>query len=255
MPHLDPQANLDSQTSSTLPGWNIRGIDFCIFICLTLSCMAILSMLGARIGNWYQPSQESGELSLFTQLGAAFGMQLGLGVGYLVFTSIVKRARPALPAQTPIARAIVVGLKWLLIGYLAAIAVGFLWTESLTLLGFEKTMQEAVRLATEVDTLSERLVTFAVVAVAAPICEELVFRGAVFRFLQHRIHLYGALGLSALVFAALHLSLFSFAPLLAIGIALALAYRESGTLLSSMTFHSAFNTINFAIIINFPELV
>jgi CAAX protease family protein len=79
--------------------------------------------------------------------------------------------------------------------------------------------------------------------VVAPVAEEFIFRfflyGVIRRYLGRSIGLI----VSALLFAAVHVHLPSFAPLFALGICFTLAYEWSGSLLVSMTMHAIFNAI------------
>ena len=77
--------------------------------------------------------------------------------------------------------------------------------------------------------------------VVAPIAEEFIFRfflyGVIRRYLGRSIGLI----VSALLFAAVHAHLPSFAPLFVLGACFTLAYEWSGSLLVSMTMHAIFN--------------
>ena len=83
------------------------------------------------------------------------------------------------------------------------------------------------------------LVGFAVVV--APLFEETVFRGLAYPTLKQRWGTRSAmLGVSAL-FALMHMHAPSFAPLLALGLGLALAYEWTGSLLTPIIMHALFN--------------
>ncbi|MEX1156278.1 MAG: CPBP family intramembrane glutamic endopeptidase [Chloroflexota bacterium] len=85
------------------------------------------------------------------------------------------------------------------------------------------------------------LVAFVVVA---PIAEELFFRGVAYnawiRERGPRFALYG----SAVLFALIHGSVFALVPIFALGIALALVYRRTGSLPAAMAMHAGFNAIS-----------
>ncbi len=80
-----------------------------------------------------------------------------------------------------------------------------------------------------------------VVAVAAPIGEELFFRGFVFNVLRNRLHFTSAVWLSAALFALLHASVKNFLPILVIGVLLARLYARTRSLWSSVVMHGTFN--------------
>lgn len=82
------------------------------------------------------------------------------------------------------------------------------------------------------------------VAVAAPIGEELFFRGFVFNLLRHRLGPAPAVWLSAGLFALLHISVKNFLPILVIGVLLAWLYMRTGSLWSCVVMHGTFNFLS-----------
>lgn len=112
---------------------------------------------------------------------------------------------------------------------------------------------EAVGFTQEVgvlDTVLERgdptviLVAFLLVAPAA---EEIFFRGVVYNAWERergpRVALFG----SAALFAVIHTSLFSLVPIFALGVALALVYRSTRSLVTVIAMHAGFNAISVAL--------
>lgn len=83
------------------------------------------------------------------------------------------------------------------------------------------------------------LVTFAVAL--APFVEEIIFRGAIYRFLKGETHTVHAQIISGTLFAALHFNLYSFMPLLVMGILLARIYEQGGNILLPIIFHAYWN--------------
>jgi membrane protease YdiL (CAAX protease family) len=83
-----------------------------------------------------------------------------------------------------------------------------------------------------------------VVAVVAPVGEELFFRGFVFNMLRHRLPFTSAVWLSAALFALLHVSVKNFLPILVIGVLLAWLYARTGSLWSSVMMHGTFNFLS-----------
>ena len=79
------------------------------------------------------------------------------------------------------------------------------------------------------------------ITVLAPVFEECVFRGFLFRWLRIRIGSGRAVFGSALVFAAIHFSMATFMPLLALGVVLASITERSGSLLPAMVAHGLWN--------------
>jgi hypothetical protein len=84
---------------------------------------------------------------------------------------------------------------------------------------------------------------FTTAAIAAPLFEELLFRGFLLPSLTRYLPVWAAIGLSSLIFAIAHLSLSEVLPLMALGIVLGIVYTRSRNLLAPMLLHSAWNSI------------
>lgn len=80
-------------------------------------------------------------------------------------------------------------------------------------------------------------------AVAAPVFEELLFRGFLLPSLTRYFPVSGAIALSSLVFAIAHLSLSEVLPLAVLGSVLGFVYTRSRGLLAPMLLHSLWNSI------------
>ena len=84
---------------------------------------------------------------------------------------------------------------------------------------------------------------FTTAAIAAPLFEELLFRGFLLPSLTRYMPVSGAIVVSSFIFAAAHLSLSEVLPLMTLGIILGIVYTRSRTLLAPMLLHSAWNSI------------
>ncbi|WP_088891583.1 CPBP family intramembrane glutamic endopeptidase [Leptolyngbya ohadii] len=80
-------------------------------------------------------------------------------------------------------------------------------------------------------------------AVAAPVFEELLFRGFLLPSLTRYFPVWGAIALSSLLFAIAHLSLSEVLPLAVLGSILGFVYTRSRGLLTPMLMHSLWNSI------------
>ena len=85
--------------------------------------------------------------------------------------------------------------------------------------------------------------------VVAPFCEEILFRGFLFRGFRSRWAWWPAALLSALLFAVVHASPYRLLDTLAGGLILAGIYEGRKSLLASMAAHSTLNTIVFVLIL------
>lgn len=125
---------------------------------------------------------------------------------------------------------------WTFFGFLQA--TGFMdWIESL---GVEA-VQDTVKLLQESkDPWVIGLMVFAAV-VAAPLCEEVVFRGYFYPAAKKFAGPWVAMVCSALVFAAAHASLAALLPLFVFGCVLVLLYEKTGSLWAPVAVHFCFN--------------
>ena len=83
------------------------------------------------------------------------------------------------------------------------------------------------------------IVIFAVAL--APFVEEVIFRGAIYRFIKGYVPVFAAQIISGAVFAVMHGNLMSFLPLLIIGVLLARIYEKEGNILLPILFHAYWN--------------
>lgn len=86
------------------------------------------------------------------------------------------------------------------------------------------------------------LIFFLTACVAAPVFEEIIFRGFLLPSLTRYVPVWGAIVASSLLFAIAHLSLSEVLPLATLGMVLGVVYTRSRNLLSSMLLHSLWNS-------------
>jgi membrane protease YdiL (CAAX protease family) len=113
--------------------------------------------------------------------------------------------------------------------------------------------QNIVELFNGSRTMEQRMLIIVLAVAIAPMAEEFVFRFFLYGVLRRYVGRFGALVFTALLFAAVHAHLPSFAPLFVLGTCFTLAYEWSGSILVSMTMHSLFNSVTL-IFLAFPEL-
>ena len=88
---------------------------------------------------------------------------------------------------------------------------------------------------------------FVVVCILAPVVEELLFRGIVFRRMRAYWGTTIAMVFSALIFGIVHLDIITGIAAFVIGLIMALIYERTGSLLASMLFHFGFNFYSVAV--------
>jgi hypothetical protein len=85
------------------------------------------------------------------------------------------------------------------------------------------------------------LIFFLTACVAAPVFEEIIFRGFLLPSLTRYVPVWGAILASSLLFAIAHLSLSEVLPLATLGMVLGIVYSRSRNLLASMLLHGLWN--------------
>ena len=102
-------------------------------------------------------------------------------------------------------------------------------------------------------TIQQRMMIIVFAVAVAPVVEEFLFRFFIYGVLKRYFgRLFGVI-FSALLFAAAHAHLPSFAPLFVLGSCFAIAYEWSGSILVAMTMHSVFNSLTLTALA-FPEI-
>jgi membrane protease YdiL (CAAX protease family) len=148
-------------------------------------------------------------------------------------------------------RAVATGAILLLAAYPLVLLAEFV-TQKLSRGTLEK--QGIVELFNASSTLEQRILIILLAVTVAPLAEEFFFRfflyGVVKRYFGRGV---GVMA-SALLFAAVHAHLPSFAPLFVLGICFTIAYEWSGSLLVSMTMHALFNALALTALA-FPEVI
>ena len=221
-----------------LPADRYRGPAIGVLLLLAVILAAVVS-LGA--GSTAAALLDGGELSVGGTLLLLTSTQFSLLaiVGLLV---VVPRALVGvrLLPESGLARSLGIGLLAAVPAWIGATLLAYLWTALLEGIG----LVQGVAIAEAVVERGDPTVVVVAFMVVAPIAEELFFRGVAYnawiRERGPRFALYG----SAALFALIHGSVFALAPIFALGIALALVYRRTGSLPAAMAMHAGFNAIS-----------
>jgi len=170
-------------------------------------------------------------------------------IAFLVFRGFNIDAAAGL-SKHGILRATALGAILLLMAYPL---VGLADTIMQHFLGHGTTRQNIVELFSGSRTMQQRIMIIVLAVAVAPAAEELVFRFFLYGVLRRYFGIPVGLLINALLFAAVHQHLPSFAPLFVLGSCFTLAYEWSGSILVPMTMHSLFNAVNL-VLLAFPSL-
>ncbi len=147
-------------------------------------------------------------------------------------------------------RALVTGIVLLLAAY-PIVSLAEIVTQSF--LGGGSSKQGIVELFSASHTIGQRIMIIVFAIAIAPVAEEFLFRFFLYGVLRRYFGRSFGIIVNAILFAAVHTHLPSFAPLLVLGICFTIAYEWSGSILVSMSMHSLFNSLSL-IVLAFPEL-
>ena len=92
---------------------------------------------------------------------------------------------------------------------------------------------------------ADLIVAGAVIIIAAPICEEIFFRGYLYPAMRSRLGVWGAVFLNGFLFSAVHFSLFGLIGRTLAGIIFCLLYEHNDNLWSPITAHALNNFVAF----------
>lgn len=233
---------------NSLPLWPLGGFE----VALLLVTLFLCGLVGQGVaGQVFGPAVRAAgdraglEVVLF---GAGFhGAAL---LGWPLFTAL-RRAlfahygapAPAAPHPVPLAagRAWRLGAAALVLS-LPLITAGSLgWTAVLRALGLPDEPQDLIAIFKSVESPAVLVGMLVVACVVAPLNEELIFRGTIFRYCRQRFGRGIAVVTSAALFGALHGNWAGFLPLALLGAGLALAYERTGDIRVPIVAHALFN--------------
>lgn len=100
----------------------------------------------------------------------------------------------------------------------------------------------------------ERAAVFVIAVVAAPLTEELLFRGCIYGFLRQSVGRLQGMVVSSILFAMIHGHAPSLPGLFLLALGLVLVYERCGSLWAPIGMHAAFNGLTVVAAIFWPEL-
>ncbi len=233
-----------SAAKNIFPEWNLSITSFLLFIWV-IFCGGLLgqSLLSLTVSK-----EELGSTDMLVAAGAAF--HGGMLFGILIFNHFFDRLPFRNPQTYSPFRKVIFGVITFLIVLPTLTAVGLVWQQMLESLGVEILQQDLVGMFANEESPKLLIMMTLLAITVAPVTEELIFRGGIFRYMRTRTPRWVALLVPALLFGALHANLASFVPLVALGIILALAYERTGSIAVPMVAHGLFNLHTIALILS-----
>lgn len=222
-----------------------------IFLCGTIGQGAAQRLLGPMLAE--SPDRAGLEVAVY-----GLGFHAVALLGWPLFAAARRFAFSAYDAQPPAADAAprrlgLRSLAWnslatllLALPVLALASAG--WNLVLRQFGLPDTPQDLIAVFDAVKSPAVLIAMLVVACVVAPINEELLFRGVIFRFCRQRFGRAIALAVSGTLFGLMHGNWAGFLPLALLGAALALAYEHSGDIRVPILAHALFN-LNTTVVI------
>jgi uncharacterized protein len=236
-----------SSLAGSLRSWNLGRVDFAIFCWLLLVWMLLTPLLVAQIA----PLSEGRNLPFHEEslkgLLAGALLQLGMFLIAMAFVRAHRMHSPLILSSSAISwfRALAVAFLAFLLLWPLVVGVSLAWKEVLEIadhhLGWNLADQTQPMVETfrNSSTIEERLALTLLVVVLAPLAEEVVFRGALYRFLKGKVT--RPVVLSAVIFALVHFHPAGLPGLIVLGVVLCLVYEKTGSIRAPICLHALFN--------------
>jgi membrane protease YdiL (CAAX protease family) len=237
-----------------VPAWSIGWVNFGIFICVMISAVFLAQSVGGML-LFDEDAPVPTELTPKLAVASVLLLQVPMIAAFYLarrfypdhYASPLSSEHPGILQSFKQATPLFVML--LPVVWIATL----IWSN--LLIGLEK--------AGVVDALPpQQLVTlfqsggelWAIIALAlmavilAPIVEEIIFRGCIYRFFKSQTTLLPAQVMSAAIFAVMHGNTFSFVPLVVVGVLLARVYEKTGSIAVAIWFHAFFNAFSLSML-------
>jgi membrane protease YdiL (CAAX protease family) len=247
----DPAATATSPFQVSFKPWGLAEVG------MILGMVCMLLLIGSLVFSWMERTGLVLDEDLYQLQLLTSGIVLD-GVGVLGILLLLHSARIGLREAFGIeARTVLQSVGRGLFFLLAALPAVWLFAAIsqgvCDLFHYPVSKQEAMQLFLESDSVATRGTVAFMAIVAAPLFEELFFRGLAYPALKQKIGLTPALLVTSLVFAGIHFHVLSFLPLMVLAIGLTLAYEATGNLLVPIIMHSVFNLMTIAVMVIVPS--
>ena len=233
---LSPEARgRANRQAAAMPAWPLSVSGFLLFLWLVVAGGFLAQSATSLALRYFSLSQTGAMIAV----GGSF--HAGMLLGIIVFKLFLERAAARPGTALPRWRIAGYGFATFMIALPLIAATGLIWQHLLQYCGVKLEEQELVGIFAK--SKSPRLIgTMILLAtVVAPVTEEMIFRAGLFRYARTRFPRWVALLVPAMLFAALHANLASFAPLMVLGIVFSLAYERTGNIAVPMVAHGLFN--------------
>ncbi|MBL4576772.1 MAG: CPBP family intramembrane metalloprotease [Opitutaceae bacterium] len=225
------------KAQNRLTRWKIPLSDFFLFLFVLLVFVFVGSQLVIfGLAKW--TTEIKGNLLKETVV-IGYATHLSCLIGWFAFSLMKPSIR--LTQKISWAAAFKKGLLSLIIVLPPLLIIAATWEFLLKNFGISTAPQELIGILRSGENVPYLIAIVFLAVIIAPINEELLFRGGVFRFLYQRVPSWAAILISSSLFAILHGNWLSFLPLVLLGSLLCLLTQKSGSLKPAIFLHALFN--------------
>ncbi len=238
-----------------LPPWRLSPTDFGLFLAaLFLAVLAVQVGIGSLVIRSINGTDHESALGILI-FGGLF--HLTCIVVFLGFSRYLPEND-----RIPLSSA---ALSWFaatgvaVYAFLAVLPVLYggtlVWIQLLELVGITPEHQDVVETFRDADSPLVIGGMIFLVVVLAPISEEIIFRGCLYRFLKSYLPVWGSIAISSILFSLMHQNSMGLLTLALLGALLCVVYERTGSLKVPILLHAVFN-LNTVILIfmqNGPE--
>jgi membrane protease YdiL (CAAX protease family) len=243
---LGPRA---PKAEKRLPEWRLPAIDFACYVFFAIAGFLALSAIAGLVLKYVHVSEDANKV-----LGGAV-QDVGFLLGIYGFHRFYRKVARGPGSPTPIGAVIKSGAVTFFIAVLLVDMTSLIWGFILTELGLPMINQDLVDVAQNTNSAWLKGSLMVIAVALAPVTEEIVFRGGLFRYFRTRIPRWLAIGFTSALFGALHMSwdsslvgLPSVVPLIVLAGVFCLAYERTGTIGTVIVAHALFNLYTFILV-------
>jgi uncharacterized protein len=220
----------ETQEPRTFPPSNWGPGAAVLGVILALGTGVVMGIPFAAIG------QEDGELTTFGNVG----LQLATALAFLMVPMVIAAQRGAATLAEILARLGVRGFDRSAFKWMAAAVGAYLLFAILYVAVVGEPEQEDIA-----EAFGPVPVQVLLIVIAAPISEEICFRGMLYGGLREKLPRVGAALIAGLVFGALHAltGISAVPPLIAFGFVLCLLYEKTGSVVPGILLHMLNNSV------------
>lgn len=248
-----------TQPTRHIATWNISGLAFSLMLwALFAGILIAQGSMGALLEYYEQEELSPAWGAFFSSIAMHGSILLLMFVAWIGWKKDIFSSISAVPYS--IGKALCQGVLAFVMAMPIIWVCNKAWVfllSKLHALGIDITAepQNLVEVIAETNSMLPTLLMGVLAVCIAPITEEVVFRGIIYRYFKGRVESTPALLLSALLFACMHFNLLSFLPLFLLGVILGLSYEWSGNIGVPIAFHAFFNLNTYLVILIQPETI